>query len=342
VDYAELGRPQVYGQEYSLSTAAITLRTQSDLNADPLTTSNSSSGVSNFIYYTGKQNLPAPPGNSHFPGGECPAHDYGTDTHVWDNYGVPNCWKNYVPTIGYDVPGICVSVEGDAVIGLQTEGMIGGGDVYRVTFQTLYGYRLQPDLVLPPVLTVQTVGLGEDGCGEFLWRLKNINPNVPGEVPVSIEEFFIDVEAGDGGETCATMAPPEGWQVETCQGPVFGHVLYRFSGGPPIQLQERVEGRLRIDTNGLKPTVNPQTLVEVPPLSVILHAAQEQEEAVCNFSFGPTQEGAWGLKVVATAYLPVPAMSMASKAVAAVLLAAAGWLIQRRTVHRGQFRPGGV
>ncbi len=132
VDYSELGREQVYARKLGSSVAAIVLRTREDMTLDPRTV--------DTVYYVGRQNMPSPPGNSDYPGGACPSHDYGTDLQIWDSYGVPNCWKNFVPGVGYDVPGSSpLSVNGDSFIGLQVEVALPPGDTYEITFATVYG-----------------------------------------------------------------------------------------------------------------------------------------------------------------------------------------------------------
>ncbi len=140
VDFFELDRPQVYAMQSVLSsTTALRLRTREDMTDNPMTTTHPHAGTSNSVYYTGKQNMAVPPGNPDFPGGQCPAHDYGTDFQIWENYGLPNCWKNYVPGVGYDVPGLSPDLNGDAFMGLQTEAALTDGDFYEMTYVTVYG-----------------------------------------------------------------------------------------------------------------------------------------------------------------------------------------------------------
>jgi hypothetical protein len=325
-DFAELDRVEVYAQDDDLTTGALVLRTVDDLTLDPNTVENS------FVYYVGKQNLPAPPGNPDFPGGNCPVHDFGTDTEIWDNFGVPNCWKNFVPGVGYDIPGISPQLSGDSMMGMQVTADLGNGESYNVAFETTYGFRPEPTLTIPPQLTSVTADYDEDGCAVFLWTLRNVNPNVTGEIPVPIDEFYIDVEAGTGAEVCSTMTPPDGWTVDTCGGPdANGHILYRFSGGTPLALGEKVQGRFRVDTNGTEDTINPVTNIAVPALSVTLHAAQGQDEADCSFNFGPAASGEWSIQTTATAYLPVPSLSVWAKALLAVIVIGAGAVLAMRS-----------
>ncbi len=335
VDFAELDRAEVYAQDANLTTAALVLRTLEDMCDDPLTTHHSTTDACNFVYYCGKQNMAAPQGNPDFPGGQCPEHDYGTDFQIWDNFGLPNCWKNYVPGVGYDVPGLSPDLSGDSFIGYQTEASLASGASYEITYQVTYGYRPEPTTQIPPRFTVQTIQLNAaTGCGEFLWTLANQNPIIPKKTPVEITEFYIDVEAGDGAQLgCVEMIAPPGWTAELCP-PGFdpnGHGLYHFFGGPPIARDDSVVGQLIIDTNGLSETINSNNGMIVPPLSVVLHSAQQQEDAVCNFNFGPRRGGNWSLRATATAYLPVPSMSTWAKAALATLIIGVGALLVLRS-----------
>ncbi len=140
MDVTELGRPEAISRDGALLTVMLRLRTREDMTENAMTTTHPVTGASSLVYYAGKQGLDVPPGNPDFPGGQCPRHDYGTDSEIWNNYGVPNCWKNYVPAAGYDVPGMSPDVAGDAHMGLQLEAALTTGSPYEVTFVTLYGY----------------------------------------------------------------------------------------------------------------------------------------------------------------------------------------------------------
>ena len=156
---------------------------------------------------------------------------------------------------------------------------------------------------------------------------------------MKLATFFIDVEAGDGAQSaCVEMIPPDGWTVELCDGfDVNGHGLYKFTGGTPLQQGDELLGRLIIDTNGLLEMENPLTGVTVPPLSVILHAAQEQEESEgmpfpCDLTvFGPEFEGGWSTRRTASAFLPVPSMSTRAKVALAMVLVGGGVLLVLRS-----------
>ncbi len=327
VDFAELDRPQVFAKDEDVQTATLVLRTTQDPWLDPRTVDS--------VYYVEKQGFTPPP-NPGYPGGSCPTYDYGTDFQVWDNYGAPNCWKNFIPGAGHDVPGTSPPTQGDAAIGLQVEMQPGFGQPYQLLFTTVYGLRppQQPHRI-PPRLETRTIQYNTDtACGEFLWTLTNINPVVPGEDFVEIDTFYIDVESGDGGAApCTEMISPDGWTAELCAGFTNGHALYRFSVDDPdnaLDLGGEVHGRLSIKTNGLDATTNPATLIEVPPLSVVLYGAQDQEDAQCNFNFGPTRDGGWSGSVIATAFLPVPPLDAWAKAILTAAFAIAATLALTR------------
>lgn len=324
VDFFEFDRPQVFGQDAELLPAAFVLRTREDMTLNPATQT--------FSYYAGKQGV-TPPGNPAFPCDDCPMYDYGTDFQIWNNYGVPNCWRNFVPGAGYNVPGAVPPLSGDTLMGLQLEVSLASGAVYEVTFVTRYGFRpVIPDC-LPPVLRLFPQSLDEkSGCGEFVWSLKNVNPNIPGQGARDIETFYIDIEAGSGGKVCAEFDPPAGWNVTLCEGfDENGHALYRFTDGPPIPSGQKLFGRLTIDTNGLSPTTNPETDITVPVLSIIAHAAQHADatgcnadEAACDFSFGPRTSGDWSLPAESAIFLPVPAMDLTTRMLLLLLLTITG------------------
>ncbi|MEE9293403.1 MAG: choice-of-anchor B family protein [Phycisphaerae bacterium] len=185
----------------------------------------------------------------------------------------------------------------------------------------------------PPLAKLTNITFDVDtGCGEFLWTLNNVNEPFGPEM----DTFYLDVEVGDGAQRCALMTPPQGWTVELCAGyDADGHALYRFSGGTPILIGAKVIGRLTIDTNGNQPRANPQTGITVPPRSVVLHTAQGQDIAACDFSFGPTANGEWSPPVTGAAFLPVPSMALWAKTLLALAIATGGVYLVRRNATIG-------
>ncbi len=300
-DFAELDRPQVYTLAANFSVEALVLRTRD--NHDPDLPDDVPSSV-DFVYYCGKQTMAASE-SPDYPGGACPPYEYGTDFQIWDNFGVPNCWKNNVPGVGHDVPGISPQLQGDSFMGLQVEASLEPGVPYEFSFHTLYGFRPPPVTQAPPLFTAEPTQYDPaTGCSQFLWTITNDNPNVPGEPFVDIETFYVDIETGTGGDgPCVQMTPPDGWTAELCASDTNGHSLYRFTGGDPIDGGDSVSGSVTINPNGPDPATDPVTGIEIPPLSIVLHAAQQQPPAQCDFNFGPTADGEWSDPIVATAFL---------------------------------------
>ncbi len=131
VDFAEFVRPQIFARDDELVTADLTLRTADDMWLDPATV--------DVVYFTGKQTVPPPP-NPHYPASSCPPPGgSGTDFQVWNNYGAPNCWKNYIPSVGHDAPGESPPSMGDVSIGMQVELRLPVGEPHDVSFVTQYG-----------------------------------------------------------------------------------------------------------------------------------------------------------------------------------------------------------
>ena len=65
---------------------------------DPGITAVTLSGLAGGAYYGGKKGVT--------PAGGPPAYNYGTDTQVWDAYGVPTSWANHIAGVGYNTNGV--------------------------------------------------------------------------------------------------------------------------------------------------------------------------------------------------------------------------------------------
>lgn len=76
-----------------------------------------SGGPAGDAYYASKLGIT--------PDGGPPAYGYGTDLQVWDAYGIPTTWRNFVPPVGYNVNGVSGSQTGgctdpcDGAVGLD-------------------------------------------------------------------------------------------------------------------------------------------------------------------------------------------------------------------------------
>jgi len=78
------------------------------------------------------------------PGGS-PAFGPGTSARIWDAYGVPAAWRNYVAGVGYNTPGTSGSrppgsaQQPDAHVGLQFELTLQPGEQQTLTLVHSYG-----------------------------------------------------------------------------------------------------------------------------------------------------------------------------------------------------------
>lgn len=90
-------------------------------------------GADGRYYYGGKQN--------HTPTNGPPAMGFGTDVQVWDAYGVPASWQNYIATVGYDTDGFNGAVTGtqDSFIGLDFGVSLPANGTRTIVVTTTYG-----------------------------------------------------------------------------------------------------------------------------------------------------------------------------------------------------------
>ncbi|MCH7525809.1 MAG: hypothetical protein IID39_00085, partial [Planctomycetes bacterium] len=81
-----------------------------------------------------------------------------------------------------------------------------------------------------PDLQCRAIERLDSGCADYWWSLANVNDFD------DIVEFYVDVEAGDGGNICGgeeDMTPPPGWTVTLCSGYTNGHALFRLVNDDP-------------------------------------------------------------------------------------------------------------
>ncbi len=88
-------------------------------------------------YYGGKHGITPPLGP--------PMFDYGTDTEVWDAFGIPTSWQNYIAGVGYNTNGTSGAFPSgstppeDAFIGLKMSVALEPGESSMVTMFYTYG-----------------------------------------------------------------------------------------------------------------------------------------------------------------------------------------------------------
>jgi len=337
MDAVELGRPQVFAQDRDLVTAATILRTREDMLVDPRTTG--------FTYYAAKENLGNPDGQPATP--ECPDVGTGTfNTPMWNNFGVPPCYRNFVAGVGHNIAGASPQTSGDSYMGLQVSVNLPMGDSYTVTFVTFYGFRPDaPRFAAPDVRLVSSRTNDQSGCAEIAYILTNKNEG-GGNPPDPITTIYMDVEAGLGAKTCLgdVILPGDFTTIENCTGfDNSGHAVFRMTGGT-VQPGESVQGIVIIDPNATIEKTNPGTGAIVPPLSVLLSFAQDfpgladDFNPMCvpgNQNIGPrvSDGGRWSVPIAPQAFLPVPAMTTPMKAILAMILLVGGGILVRKARH---------
>lgn len=372
----EDGWPASYAQDGALTTAALVLSTRENMDLD--------SRTSRVWYYAtkgwtdstadGRSILDQPDGlpagltedgppcyevpdcadsdvGDHPAGGLCPFFEFGSDFPYWERPGLPNCWRNQIPGLGYDRTGASpVGISGDASIGYQIDFTVPPGDTYEVTIRFTYGYRPTPPRFAAPTITAVLVNnrVDDDVTGEFLMQISNVNPG-GGEAPDDINVLYLDVEAGTlqgepaaaGGRAAEFTLLPDGWTAENCTGfDENGHALFRLTNesGQPLSFGgSSMKVRFKIRANDATEDENKFSGVTVPRLSVVLSIAQDQPDlsqddrewsAACaadDYSYGPTSvNGLWSPASPSTAFLAVPSLSTWGKGMLLAMVAGFG------------------
>ena len=132
------GRPYVFVQEPNQPSQAVTM---------------SLSGTGS--YYAGKHGVVPPNGPPNF--------DFGTDTEVWDNNGVPTSWRNLVAGVGYNTDGQSgpspagSTTPRDGFMGMDLSLTLAPGQ--SQSFSTLFTYG-QTSPVPEPATALGAVALG--------------------------------------------------------------------------------------------------------------------------------------------------------------------------------------
>lgn len=94
-------------------------------------------GDPNSFYWGGKQ--------SHQPTGGPPAFGFGSDVVVWNNFGLPTTWENYIAYVGYNTVGDSGTVNQDAHVGLDWRLSLADNATTTLSVETVYGNAAVPE-----------------------------------------------------------------------------------------------------------------------------------------------------------------------------------------------------
>ena len=137
--------------------------------ADPTTTIVFSS-PDGGEYYGGKGGGPVqdPKDCCTNPDFDCPAYGAGTDVQVWNAYGVPDCWANYIVNVGLNTDGDSDTMPGgDGFIGLAIPVSLAAEGVTKVSAMLTYGATV-PGGGGPPPCPWDLDGNNDVGIGDLL------------------------------------------------------------------------------------------------------------------------------------------------------------------------------
>lgn len=135
--------PYVYEQEVGDSRTAVTL-----------------SSPQGEFYYGGKQGMTPPNGP--------PAFGFGTDVQVWDAFGVPESWLNFIAGVGYDTNGASgpfppgSTPPEDGFIGLNMSIFLSPGE--STTINVFHTYGSNSPVPEPGAITMLLLGALSLAC----------------------------------------------------------------------------------------------------------------------------------------------------------------------------------
>ena len=101
------------------------------------------------------------------PAGGPPPYNFGTDTEVFDAFGVPATWLNNIAGVGYDTDGVSGTNPAgstppeDGFIGISMGSItLGPGESTTLNVRFTYGqdFPTQPPIPFVPIVEVPTLG----------------------------------------------------------------------------------------------------------------------------------------------------------------------------------------
>jgi hypothetical protein len=166
-----------------------------DTFAGNLDTACALSGTPGYDYVAGRSGFD-PDG-----AGPDPMMAYGSDTQIWDSYGLPNSWKNYTAGIGYNMDGILGdalppggAAPNDAFMSLQWEISLEPGECTTISVVHTYGASV------PNGQAVNCAGCG--GACPF----DPCDTNCDGVIDAFDIEPFIDLLVNPNPNPCSICA----------------------------------------------------------------------------------------------------------------------------------------
>jgi hypothetical protein len=167
--------------------------------------------------------LQSPQGASYFggktgimPGGVPPAYGDGTDTQVWDAFGIPATWVNHIAGVGYDTDGQSGATPPgctgpcDGVVGLEVPVSLDASGSTTIEFVHLYGI---PSFSEPQVFEAEDEAL-RHAVGDLDGDLdEDVVVVLPGDgiAPGKIQVFL---NQGTAGEDWQGLVPNQAITVE--------------------------------------------------------------------------------------------------------------------------------
>jgi MYXO-CTERM domain-containing protein len=125
--------------------------------SDPSITAITLSSLAGNAYFGAKRGVD--------PGGAGLPYDYGTDTEVWDNFGMPANWVNHIAGVGYNTNGVSGTNPpgsgdpADGYVGLGLDISLGSED--SMTFTVYHTYGQNTPIPTPGALALLALaGLG--------------------------------------------------------------------------------------------------------------------------------------------------------------------------------------
>lgn len=180
---------------------------------DPAVTAITLSGLAGNNYFGGKHGLT--------PGGGAPPYDFGTDTEVWDAFGIPTSWESHIAGVGYSIDGLSGTAPAgstppeDGFVGLDFPIDLGAFEIITIAVLHTYGQNTPGAAILCPAPCVAEPALCDDGdqCTDDFCDAADPEadengcahtPSPLGE-PCEADDNLCTIDQCDGNGACVTF-----------------------------------------------------------------------------------------------------------------------------------------